>query len=237
MVDNDETLISAQKADHNGLPDSTLVLIPAKPDIQILLETEPDDPGHTADDNAEETSPTIRPRSVRFRSRVRITSGIHHHRKRRPSETASQSGSPPMDIPQRTENLSASNTSSLASSPSSSISAPLAGTVPHSPKKPRLGPLGLRIRAIHKRRSRREGTGERQSLLSTRRPRRYDQYDDEDGDLEEILHESQQRLNEAVEEAFGKWPWRIFNRHWWWWHMKPIVRCSCLNEESDTDDV
>ncbi|KAI0063133.1 hypothetical protein BV25DRAFT_1899482 [Artomyces pyxidatus] len=146
--------------------------------------------------------PTLAPASptlarVRFRSRVRITSGLRHSRR--------QARSPD---------------SSAESSPSSSISVPLRHQADEN--NPR-GPLGKRISVLaanawQKRRhtafdpSRAdEERGERTPLTRGSTPRMYGDHG------EEAQQESEQeylaRVRREEELAFGKWPWRALNRH------------------------
>jgi len=35
--------------------------------------------------------------------------------------------------------------------------------------------------------------------------------------------------------AFGRWPWRALNRHWWRWQMESTL-CCCCSDDSDADE-
>jgi len=197
------------------------------------------------DRSSSEPPPGARPQPrVRFRSRVRITSGMHRHR---------HSGTP---APQGQRRLS-SGTPSSGSSPSSSISAPLRY---QADENATWGPLGRRLSAFAAAGRRKnvqaspqdaeEGNGvgpgaharpnERTALLRSSRHGGYvNPYDahlsegDED-DLEDELGVGELSLqNELV---FGPWPERLFNPHWWWWHLEPIVCCTYCSEDSDYDE-
>ncbi|KAJ7451151.1 hypothetical protein FB451DRAFT_712300 [Mycena latifolia] len=178
---------------------------------------------------------------VRFRSRVRITSGLHHLRR-----------------------LSA--TSSLNSS-SSSISAPLRSPLTEENCSPGWGTLGQRVnlfavsnrqaaalaaqaRGAKQRARRRQGladlvgngaAGERTALLGAAPPPGYDGHPSpEDEDEEEYFdsdneYDEEAVLSRQIDLVFGKWPGRLLNRHWWWWQLQPIVSCGCL-DESDSED-
>ncbi|KAJ7581063.1 hypothetical protein C8J56DRAFT_256173 [Mycena floridula] len=193
-----------------------------------------------------EPSSTGRQRSVRFRSRVRITSGLRHHRDN--SENL-PSSSKPIPVHRRAESseLAVSGDSSLSSSPSSSISAPLRSQEDEPPHKSRLGPLGQRVHFLRYNRSglapnvrgrkticATSNLDEQTPLLDDPLPRIY--VYNEQGEEGEFPEEDdyEARLNREIDLVFGKWPSRLMNRHWWWWQLEPIVRCSCL-DESDSD--
>ncbi|KAJ7171748.1 hypothetical protein C8R43DRAFT_1120131 [Mycena crocata] len=177
---------------------------------------------------------------VRFRSRVRITSGLHHHRER--------------DHQRR---LSA--TSSLSSSPSSSISAPLRSPPTEDNCTPGWGTLGTRVglfaisnrqaaaaaaqaRNAKQRGRRRQGLDdlghdEHSALLVDGAP---PSYEGDQGDSAEYYSSDDEYSDEAVlsrqiDLVFGTWPGRLLNRQWWWWQLQPIVCCGCL-DESDGED-
>ncbi|KAF9004163.1 hypothetical protein BDZ89DRAFT_1145749 [Hymenopellis radicata] len=167
-------------------------------------------------------------RSVRFRSRVRITSGVHRHIHRSRSD------------------LSTARESDLSSSPSSSISAPLR-TRDDEVSSP-WGPLGQRVRIMSSRRPRRPSTYQQQ--VNERTPLVYNHsapktpfYGDDDDDFDDNFYASPHtedadaRLNREIDVAFGPWPGRLLNRHWWWWHMEPILCCICIElDESDSEE-
>ncbi|KAI0638855.1 hypothetical protein C8Q77DRAFT_1043799 [Trametes polyzona] len=203
------------------------------------------------------SQPPVRPTGprVRFRSRVRITSGVHRHRH---SGTAGTGTPTPC--------------SSASDSPSSSISAPLR----YQPDEHGTwGPLGKRLSAyaagggwqrrthVSTMQTERVQTvpiigpvppgrarggkgarayGERTPLLRPGRQRSYT--DEEEGSTthteEEEMGTEERALRAAAlrreeEAVFGKWPWRIFNRHWWWWHIEPVL-CCCCSDESDYEE-
>lgn len=109
---------------------------------------------------------STRQNRVRFRSRVRITSGLHGHRHNKTS--SSQNG---------TENTvtTLSADSSLTSSPSSSISAPLRSRADDESNKPGWGPLGQRVNLFvfkNKKRHAGSGTSERDTIQREERRER-----------------------------------------------------------------
>ncbi|KAI9460198.1 hypothetical protein BJY52DRAFT_1108524, partial [Lactarius psammicola] len=158
---------------------------------------------------------------VRFHSRVRITSGLRHSR-----------GTHSLD-------------SSDSDSPSSSISAPL--RYRSRDADPR-GPLGQRIsrlaaQALQKRRAAAATittSATRDEEYAPLRPAGFpvvtygatgDQDSGNDGDGE---RRSQNDLH-GEEIAFGRWPWRAFNRHWWRWQIESTLCCCCF-DDSDADE-
>ncbi|KAF8876804.1 hypothetical protein CPB85DRAFT_1344266 [Mucidula mucida] len=164
-------------------------------------------------------------RSVRFRSRVRITSGVRRHIHRSRSD------------------LSIARESDLSSSPSSSISAPLR-TRDDEASSP-WGPLGQRVRIMSSRRSRRPSTfrqqvNERTPLVYNHSVPKTPSYGDDDDDdfyASPLAEDADARLNREIDVAFGPWPGRLLNRHWWWWHMEPILCCICIElDESDSEE-
>lgn len=92
------------------------------------------------------TAPMVIPtnRSIRFRSRVRITSGVHRHREHRHRNTAVHNSLHPAGLLNRSEGDTA--VSSCSSSPSSSISAPIRFREDEATVSPKWGPLGQRVR-------------------------------------------------------------------------------------------
>ncbi|KAH9855841.1 hypothetical protein C2E23DRAFT_723140 [Lenzites betulinus] len=188
---------------------------------------------------------------VRFRSRVRITSGVHRHRH---SITANGTPTP---------------CSSVSDSPSSSISAPLRY---QADEHGAWGPLGKRLSAYAAGggwprrtpvlqqqqvqvapligpapggRARGGKTArsynERTPLIRPGRQRSYTEEteEDEEARAEELAPEERAlraaALRREEEAVFGKWPWRIFNRHWWWWHVEPVL-CCCCADDSDYEE-
>jgi hypothetical protein len=151
---------------------------------------------------------------VHFRSRVRITSGLHrHHRKHHSQDTPS---------------------SSLSGSPSSSISAPLRTQADDN--SPLWGPLGQRVSflawnkrkevASHGHSPKKAGRRRRKGLLggpNERTPllgsRMYSAHVGSEADQDRHLfnenrHEAvSERLAHHVDTAFGVWPQRLLNPH------------------------
>ncbi|KAF9457477.1 hypothetical protein BDZ94DRAFT_1273087 [Collybia nuda] len=175
-----------------------------------------------------------RPNHVRFRSRVRITSGISRHRHHHHSTTGSGQ-------------VSFSRDSSLESSPSSSISAPLRSRSDDESNKPGWGPLGQRVALLSynsprrwaKDKRRRKGEtrppNENTSLLGSAFRAPYSGGSPTYGDyVTESDREGEAHIAQELEKAFGTWPGRILNPHWWWWQLEPVVFCRCL-DESDTE--
>ncbi|KAH8834833.1 hypothetical protein DL96DRAFT_1701855 [Flagelloscypha sp. PMI_526] len=171
-------------------------------------------------------------RSVRFRSRVRITSGIpHRKRKRRPSmlETMLSPNDDSAATQHHARRGSSSSSVSESSSPSSSISAPLryrrdsASTYnDYDDDASWRGwrPLGQRVNWF----PRTNGSNEQTSLLRNgQHVRRYGVSDEEDEDYA-------QQLAKDIDMVFGTWPGRLLNRHWWWWQLEPICCCLCMDE-------
>ncbi|EPS98086.1 hypothetical protein FOMPIDRAFT_92084 [Fomitopsis schrenkii] len=197
-----------------------------------------------SDRSSSEPPPAARPQPrVRFRSRVRITSGVHRYR---------TSGTP---APQGQRPLS-SGTPSSGSSPSSSISAPLRYQADDNAT---WGPLGRRLSALAAAGRRRpvqaapqyeeEGPGrpsahtganERTALLRSSRHAGYvNPYEShlQEGDVNDMeggLRAAEIRRQKEL--VFGPWPGRLFNLHWWWWHIEPIVCCTYCSEDCDYDE-
>lgn len=200
------------------------------------------------------TSPDRTGLHVRFRSRVRISTGVG--RQRRHSDGLS------------------SNASSISSSPSSSISAPLRT---HYTGNNVWGPLGSRVKlaappATSFPQYRVEDASGGKGDERARRRRARPPWTYLDGDIGERTHllayatrhsyvgsryvhdwyyhdaeRERQWKEQLVDQAFGKWPARLLNRHvshacsrmvadhswffllrqWWWWHLEPILCCLC----------
>lgn len=152
-----------------------------------------------------------RPGHVRFRPRVRITSGISRHRHGRYSTTG---------------HAQISRDSSPDSSPSSSISAPLRSRSDDESNKPGWGPLGQRVtflsynspRRWSKDRRRRirqaRPPNERTSLLGSAFRAPYSErgptYDDYMSDSDQ---EEEARITHEMDKVFGSWPGRVLNPH------------------------
>ena len=165
----------------------------------------------------DEQTPTVAARhsmpKVHFRSRVRITSGLHSSARSKNREGRNSTFDNGID----TANTSASG------SPSSSISAPLRYQADENNV---LGPLGKRINSLAQARSKRNGQLRRVgSSVSERTPflraseygstpdytRRRRERSWVSGESED--ENSVNGLKREEELVFGRWPWRIFNRH------------------------
>lgn len=162
---------------------------------------------------------------VHFRSRVRITAGM---RRRRLSD-----GLP-------------SGASSISGSPCSSISAPLRSANAASSKG--WGPLGQRVSILASQNYASEPsspTGRRKNRHRSNPPEPYHspvnehtplllppcRYSyargyNEDYAVDEDVGRQRERV---IDETFGKWPGRLLNRHWWWWHLESFVCCLCVD--------
>ncbi|PPQ67372.1 hypothetical protein CVT25_005951, partial [Psilocybe cyanescens] len=177
--------------------------------------------------------PPLRTGRVRFRSRVRITSGLNRRKKKSRSER---------------DYMTFSSSSSLSGSPSSSISAPLRTQEEEDVGKPGWGTLGQRVsmfvRANGQRaqpREQREGTSlvtKTQScpngshrVVNERTP--LTDHLSFRGDGIDHRADNESNLSRDIELVFGPWPNRLLNHHWWWWHLEPIVCCHCLVESDD----
>ncbi|KDR85214.1 hypothetical protein GALMADRAFT_260918 [Galerina marginata CBS 339.88] len=171
---------------------------------------------------------------VRFRSRVRITSGLHRQRNKSASEQ---------------DYLTFSSSSSISGSPSSSISAPLRSRADDDIGKPGWGTLGQRVSILarangHKKKIRQQRPqavlgkdvrDEVASNMSERTPLMTSTPHRHDDELDDVLmSEEESELSREIELVFGPWPSRLLNHHWWWWKMEPVARCRCL-DESDGD--
>ncbi|KAK0207981.1 hypothetical protein DFS33DRAFT_1300505 [Desarmillaria ectypa] len=176
------------------------------------------DDSHVENPYARSSPIAIKNRSVRFRSRVRITSGL-------PRRHAADRITPD---------------SSLSSSPSSSISAPLrcrehdvnTNSSPWSPLGQRVKQMAQRPRATQQQVTAKGfDPNERSPLMSPSR-RFYSIEEDEHYNYFAYL-DDETRLNREIELAFGTWPGRLLNRHWWWWHIEPILCCICIELEEE----
>jgi len=189
--------------------------------------------------------PPKRPTRVRFRSRVRITSGLHRQRHESNSEQDCVSLTP---------------ASSISSSPSSSISAPLRTQAEGEPSKPGWGTLGQRVSILARAKAdRRLNFHQLRGRIRELQPHRDITPGDNHGLLaneqtplsSSSLHYSYLRggivdrevfnaveceaevLSSEIDLVFGPWPNRLFNHHWLWWHMEPLVCCRCLTESDE----
>ncbi|EIN13238.1 hypothetical protein PUNSTDRAFT_128925 [Punctularia strigosozonata HHB-11173 SS5] len=175
-------------------------------------------------------------RTVRFRSRVRIASGIPRERR----------GSYGAD-------------SAASDSPSSSISAPLRRASGGGEDDPRASYakrlLAMTVAARQKRAAAAAAAdveeGGRRAAVGTpapgRRRRTFDERDalrrgprrrpyvcdvDEDDEVEEESDTEEARRKSEEEIVFGPWSRRIFDRHWWRWKIESVT-CWCCNDDDD----
>jgi len=181
---------------------------------------------------------------VRFRSRVRIASGLNRHRHSLEGvDYLSPDYSPD---------------SSISGSPSSSISVPLRTHSDEQVGKPGWGTLGQRVSLFAKgqmersRREQKERLGLRASPFrkEVERGRRealvlpyYPQITEEtplllssarNGSCSDSSREDEaSQLAREIDMVFGPWPDRLANHHWWWWQVESIICCRCV---SDFDD-
>jgi len=214
------------------------------PDLIISSST------NSYDDQEPDTPHSIpeRPIRVRFRSRVRIASGLNRHR----------------HSLQGVDYLSSdySPEPSLSSSPSSSISVPLRTPIDEQVGKPGWGTLGQRVSLFAKgqmERSRRREQRERLGLGSSsfgkgvERGRfgggealvipYYAQITEEtplllssvrNGTCSNLTREDEaSQLARELDTVFGPWPDRLANYHWWWWHIESVICCRCVGDLDD----
>jgi len=154
----------------------------------------------------------LRSSRVRFRSRVRITSGFGHHRRK------SDAGS------------------SRSGSSSSSISAPLRSH-PHDNKNTwgtlgqSVGLFALQKKILGSPKSRR-----RQPIVSAenvnehtplRNSFNHMPYVEGEGvrESDTVDDSDDERLSQEVDEVFGKFPRRLLNPRWWYWQLEPLICC------------
>ncbi|KAF9651292.1 hypothetical protein BDM02DRAFT_849393 [Thelephora ganbajun] len=210
----------------------------------------------------DDQTPTVAARNpvprVHFRSRVRITSGLHSSGRSRNRDGAGRNST--ADDGTGTANTSASG------SPSSSISAPLRYQADENNV---LGPLGKRINSLAQTRSKRNGQLRRaasiSSSVSERTPfLRVSEY----GPVPDYTRQRRERsgissesededfasgLKREEDIMFGPWPWRIFNRYasttvqplsqssdtlfvqWWAYRCEPIF-CCCSDHGFEDDE-
>ena len=183
----------------------------------ITAVNQPPVPAISLDD---EQAPTIMaPNSmpkVHFRSRVRITSGLHSSTRSRNRDGTNRTST--FD-----NGIDTANTS-VSGSPSSSISAPLRYQADENNV---LGPLGKRINSLAQARNKRNGQLRRAigSSASERTPfLRASEY----GPIPDYTRQRRERswvgsesedenstngLKREEDIMFGRWPWRLFNRY------------------------
>lgn len=168
----------------------------------------------------DDQTPTVAVRhsmpKVHFRSRVRITSGLHSTSRSRNRGSTGRNSTADDGI--GTANTSASG------SPSSSISAPLRYQADESNV---LGPLGKRINSLALTRNKRNGHLRRMGINSSVSERTPFLRASEYGPVPNYTHHRRERgriagegddqdlargLKHEEDVMFGRWPWRIFNR-------------------------
>ncbi|KAI5120561.1 hypothetical protein M0805_000289, partial [Coniferiporia weirii] len=71
------------------------------------------------------------------------------------------------------------------------------------------------------------------SRLGERTRRRYGLADDEE--TRAARRRARAERKNVEEAVFGEWPWRLFNGYWWVWKCEPVVCCCCLTDDSDSD--
>lgn len=221
-----------------------------------IIVNNPPAPAISLDD---EQTPAVAARhsmpKVHFRSRVRITSGL-------PSGSRSRNQGRKGHNSTFDNGIDTANTSA-SGSPSSSISAPLRY---QADENNILGPLGKRISSLGQTRNKKNGQLRRAvgSSVSERTPFIRPS---EHGPIPDYTCSRQERswlggesedensangLKREEDVMFGRWPWRIFNRHasgiahatrsvllpsfvqWWMYQCEPIF-CCCLDERCEDD--
>ena len=194
---------------------------------------------------------------VHFRSRVRITSGLHSSSRPRNYDNTGRNST--VDDGIGTANTSASG------SPSSSISAPLRY---QADENNILGPLGKRINSLAQTRNKRNGQLRRVSIGSSVSERTPFLRASEYGPAPDYTHQRRERsrigsesededlasgLKREEDIMFGRWPWRVFNRHastisqvpdlssdslfiqWWAYQCGPVL-CCCPDDGFEDDE-
>lgn len=211
-------------------PESPKIVPPSPSDSEreeTSVQNDTTDAGETLD-------PPLRPRTVRFYSRVRITSGVGHstksHHKHSSTRSTDASGGRPSRI-RRPPSTGHSGDSSASGSYSSSISAPLRSSTELPPRMQSVRQSSKQRKALSEvldtrdtaswlhalaveRRDRRDSkirrsNDERTALLSQPSGRR-SITPVEDQEQEEALLAADVRKTEA-DVLFGKWPWRLFS--------------------------
>ncbi|KAI0706201.1 hypothetical protein BC835DRAFT_1403626 [Cytidiella melzeri] len=216
------------------------------PSSVIILDDDVHPPEHSLDSSADQGDhPAPRPvPRVRFRSRVRITSGL-----RRSKHIGNPTSSP---------------SSSASGSPSSSISAPIRWQADENGAWGPLGRRLNAYAQAHGRSKRSPAVLRAQQPLARAKmdertplvkPGRHVAYvdsgldgggdadderaiDGEESEDEGVEGDSALRaaaLKREEDATFGKWPWRLLNRHWWWWHAEPVL-CVCCAEDSEYEN-
>jgi len=220
---------------HNGISHGN------SSDLPDLIFSSSTDSYYDHDPDSPHSTPE-RPNKVRFRSRVRIASGLNRHRHSLEGVDYLNPGYSPK--------------SSISGSRSSSLSVPLRTPTDEQVGKPGWGTLGQRVSLFargqmerSRRREQRErlGLGASSFRKGVERGRRealvipyYAQITEETplllscSDLRRLRREDEARqLAREIDIVFGPWPDRLANHHWWWWQVESIICCRCV---SDFDD-
>jgi len=188
------------------LPSNALCLHLADPNAPL---TTPHDPSHPPSDAP--IQKPLRPGGrIRFRSRVRITSGLNHFRSGSPSSSIS--------APLRYHSDEESNSTW--------------GTLGQ-----RVGMLASQKRTSGSRRNRRKGVVQTPHGNDEHTPLRGSFSSPyyvtgegvQDGDINEDEDEDD-KLAQEIDAIFGTFPGRLLNYQWWWWQLEPIVCCQCTDD-------
>jgi len=172
-----------------------------------------------------------RPNRVRFRSRVRITSGLNHYRHRSQQDQHHQPGA---------DYLSLSPASSVPGSPSSSISVPLRTQTDEQVGKPGWGTLGQRVSLFAMERKRIREQRKRLGLGASSLRKGVERASvipyagtNEVSEETPLLLSDSAREDQAMSRVIRPWPGgMIFVIQWWWWHVEPII-CCCLTDDDE----
>ncbi|KAH9964515.1 hypothetical protein BC827DRAFT_1265788 [Russula dissimulans] len=197
---------------------------------------------------------------VHFHSRVRITSGVRRPRGTRggdpPSSDSDSPSSSSISAPLHYRSRDTTSRAPLTDRVSRLAAQALqkrraaAAAVAPSPSPPTPPTASQRLRA---RGYEHEREHEYTPLFSTglmpvtygaaqRRSRNDDDDDDDDDAVADTVTDGADRSRPRIiqshgEEgiAFGRWPWRALNRHWWKSQIESTFHCCCT-DESDADD-
>jgi len=195
------------------------------------------------------------PFRVRFRSRVRIASGLRHHKSR--SSLGSSSPSSSISAPLRYSSYEGEPDTTYAQLISDVASGISGGRQLSSQQSnTAYNPYGTG------KKFRRYGSAPAAAVVDERTPlfaaapdaanngyyghkRRpslsqipnSDAEDDDQSQRDAHLRRNLQQAPRKSEEEvmFGKWPWRLLNGHWWLWKLDPICGCCYTDDESDSD--
>ncbi|KJA29377.1 hypothetical protein HYPSUDRAFT_61397 [Hypholoma sublateritium FD-334 SS-4] len=202
--------------------------------MHSMLDDDELDPMHA------DEQPPRSPGRVRFRPRVRITSGLHGHRHK---ARAAQ------------ERPAYSTSSSASGSRSSSLSAPLRSEEVDWSGKPGWGTLGQRVAIMaqsHAQRRQQRALREQELFAKSVQLGIHSEYAaDERTPLTKAASylymtpdgpndsgpavDPADRLARDIDMVFGPWPTRLWNHHWWRWQIEPILCCHWLTESLNDD--